>query len=104
MEEFIQDRDSLQRMLDDFKTDLVRRKGRGALPALPAPPPAGGASSSGGAAAASGAGASVAAQGTGSGVMEAAVPGSGEVVPLSPPAELEGMQVGLGLPAGLLCR
>lgn len=87
MEEFIQDKDSLQRMLDDFKTDLVRRKGPGALPTLPAPPPAGGSSNG------SASGGSVAAQGTGSGVTEAAVPGSGEVVPLNPPAELEGMQL-----------
>ncbi len=72
--EFIQDRDSLLRMLEDFKADVARRKGGGALPA----PPAAG---SGGA------------EPGGTGAAEAAG-AVGDLVLLEPSQQLEGMQVG----------
>lgn len=73
MDEYVADRESFQRMLDDFKADFVRRRGEAALPR--APPPS---------------------QGAVDGAAGAAGPATsqgGELVPLPPPAALEGMQL-----------
>lgn len=85
LDEFIADRDSLQRMLDDFKADLVARRGESAAAVFP-PPAAGGNTSGVSSASASGSSGSGA-----SGRGEA-----GSVVPLEPSPSLEGMQVSHG--------